>query len=84
MKTRHIAGTSQAEVMLNSKKIKPIALAIMELLHACLSVSQQKFSKIFLKFCIYFLKAFWVDLKALLVLVLPELYCLISICKNQS
>ena len=70
-------GTCRAEVMSNSEKIKPVALAIIEL---CLSegISQSvqsvenSIDKIFLKFCSNLLKAFWVDLKACLGLVLPN------------
>ena len=62
------------------KKIKPVALAIIELrLSEGISqsvtqvVSQSKY--IFLKFCNNLLKAFQVDLKACLGLVLPNQYC---------
>ena len=63
-------GTSRAEVTSNSEKIKPIALVVIEL---CLTkgISQSK-ENIFFKFRGNFLKAFRVDLKACLGLVLPN------------
>ena len=71
-------GTSQAEATSNSEKIKPVALAVIEL---CLtegisqSVSQKKIPlNFFFKFRSNFLKAFQVDLKACLGLVLPNQY----------
>ena len=76
-------GTTRAEVTLNSEKIKPVALAVIEL---CLSegISQSvsrkfHFNKLFLKFRSNLLKAFQVDLKAFLGLVLPNQYCLIVV-----
>ena len=68
-------GTCWVEATSNSEKIKPLALAVIEL---CLSegnsqsLSQQKIllnKKI--KFRSNLLKAFWIDLKACLCLVLP-------------
>ena len=77
-------GTSWAEATSNSEKIKPVALAVIKL---CLTegisqavsksvnqaVSQKKIPfNNFIKKCRgNFLKAFWVDLKACLGLVLP-------------
>ena len=88
-------GTCQAEATSNSEKIKLVALAVIEL---CLSegiiqsvsqlltylVSQQKIpsNKKILKFCSNLLKAFRVDLKACLGLVLPHQDCLIVIREN--
>ena len=69
-------GTSRADVTLNSKKIKPVAIAVIEL---CLTedisqaVSHKKIplNNFFFKFPGNFLKAFQFDLKAYLGLVLP-------------
>ena len=74
-------GTSRAEATSNSEKIKPVALAVIELRQSegirqlvsqlvSQSVSQQKIPlhKNFLKFRSNFLKAFRVDLKAWLYL----------------
>ena len=74
-------GTCRAEATSNSEKIKPVALAVIEL-HLSEGISQlltyllsqlkilsnkKKF-----KFRSDLLKAFWVDLKAFLGLVLPH------------
>ena len=72
-------GTSRAAATSNSKKIKPVALAVIEL---CLtegisqSVSQKKIplNNFFKKFRSNFLKAFRVNLKDCLGLVLPNQY----------
>ena len=81
-------GTSQAEATSNSEKIKPISLAIIEL---CLSegISQSvtlsvenSIKYIFLKFRSNLLKAFRVDLKTCLGIVLPNQYCLIVVMEN--
>ena len=72
-------GTSRAEATSNSEKIKPVALAIIEL---CLTegisqaVSHKKIplNKFFFKFHGNFLKAFQVNLKVYLGLVLPNQY----------
>jgi len=75
-------GTSWVETMSNSEKIKPVALAIIKL---CLTegISQS----VRRKFCyiIFFKipwKAFQVDLKACLGLVLPNQYYPIVIWEN--
>ena len=66
-------GTSRAEATSNSEKIKPIALAVIEL---CLTegisqvISQSEENSVW-KFHGNFLKAFQIDLKAYLDLVLP-------------
>jgi len=57
-------GTSQAELTSNSKKIKPVPLGYASLLN-----------NFFLKFCSNFLKAFRINVKAFLGLVLPNQYC---------
>jgi len=74
-----------------SEKIKPVALAVIEL---CLTegisqavsqaVSQKKIplNNFFLKFCGNFLRTFWVDLKAYLGLVLPNQCYSIVIWEN--
>ena len=83
-------GTCRAEATSNSEKIKPVALAVIEL---CLSegISQlltqpvcRKFRRIKIKkkFCSNLLKMFRVNLKACLGLVLPYQYCLIIIREN--
>ena len=80
-------GTSWDEVMLNSEKIKPVALAVIEL---CLSegISQSVTQSVTRKFClinsllkfhINLLKVFRVNLKACLGLVLPNQYCFIVV-----
>ena len=84
-------GTCQAEAMSNSEKIKPVALAVIklclsedisQLLSQLLSQSLENSVKyIFIKFRSN-LKAFWVDLKACLGLVLPKQYCLIVVRGN--
>ena len=81
-------STSRAEATSNSEKIKPVALAVIEL---CLSegISQSVrqsleilLYKKFLKFRSNLLKAFRVDLKACLGLVLLNQYCLIVVWEN--
>ena len=67
-------GTSRAEVTSNSEKIKPIALAVIKLrlsegISQLISQNSVNFKK---KFCSKLLKAFRVDLKACLGLVLPN------------
>ena len=84
-----LKGTCRAEATSNSEKIKPVALAVIEL---CLSegISQllaysvsRKFCQIiFFKFRSNLLKAFRVNLKACLGLVLPNQYCLIVVREN--
>jgi len=69
-------GTSRAEATLNSEKIKPVALAVIEL---CLTEGirqsvRRKLLDYFFKFHGNFLKAYWVDLKPCLGLVLPIQY----------
>ena len=76
--------------MLNSEKIKPVALAIIESrlsalsegISQLLSQSVENSVKLFLKFSSNLLKAFRVDLKACLGLVLPNQYCLIIVWEN--
>ena len=82
-------GTCRAEVTLSSEKIKPITLAIIELrlsegISQLLTQSVENLSNnfFFFKFRSNLLKAFWVNLKACLGLVLPNQYCLIIIRKN--
>ena len=73
-------GTSQAEAMSNSGKINPVALAVIELRLTegiSQSGSQLVTRKIFFFFKFYsnLLKAFQVDVKACLGLILPNQYC---------
>ena len=79
-------GTCQAKATSNSEKIKPVALAVIELrLSEGISQSvsylvlQQKIpsNNFFFKFHSNLLKAFQVDLKACLGLILPHQYYLI-------
>ena len=87
-------GTSRAEATLNSEKIKSMALAVIELRLSegtSRSVRQsvrQSVRKIllnnFLKFHSNLLKAFRVDLKACLGLVLPNEYCLIVVKEIEA
>ena len=83
-----LKGTSQDEVMSNSEKIKPVAVAVIELhlfgRHQSVTYSvSRKFRLInILKFRSKSLKAFQVDLKACLGLVLPNQYCLIVVWEN--
>ena len=67
-------GTSRDEATLNSEKIKPIALAVIEL---CLpeGIRQAVKFTFFLKFHNNLLEAFRMVLKALLGLVIPNQYC---------
>ena len=75
-------GTCRAKATSNSEKIKPVAVAVIEL---CLSegISQPvtqsventvEYIYIYFKFCSNLLKVFQVDLKACLGLVLPNQY----------
>jgi len=69
-------GTSRDEATSKSEKIKPIALAVIELrlsegIRQLVSQKKIPLNKKFLKFHGNFLKAFRVDLKACLGLVLP-------------
>jgi len=77
-------GTSWAEAMLNSENIKSVALAIIKLWrHQSGSQSVENSTKnVLLKFRSNFLKAFRVDLKAFLDLVLPNQYCPIIIWES--
>ena len=86
-------GTCWAVVTLNSEKIKPVALAVIELrlsegisqlLSQLLIQSLEKpdNNKLFLKLRSNLLKAFLVDLKVCLGLVLPHQYCLIIVREN--
>ena len=83
-------GTCRAEATSNSEKIKPVALAIIELrlsegISQLLTYSVSRkipLNKLFLKFCSDLLKAFWVDAKACLGLVSPNHYCLIVVRGN--
>ena len=70
-------GTSWAKVTLNSEKIKPIVLAVIELhltegISQSVRQSQSVYRKFRKKFCSNLMKAFWVNLKACLGLVLPN------------
>jgi len=66
-------GTSRAEVTLNSEKIKPVTLAIIDLcLTEGITVSQKTIPLNKYIFHDNFLKAFWVNLKTCLGLVLPD------------
>jgi len=79
-------GTSRDEATLNSKKIKPIALAVIELRlsedirQLVITIKFRK--KYFLKFHKDLQKKFLVDLKACSGLVLTNQYCLFVIWKN--
>ena len=83
-------GTCRAKATSNSEKIKPVALAVIELrlsegISQLLAYSvSRKFHQIifFLKFRSNLLKAFRVDLKACLGLVLPNQYYLIVVREN--
>ena len=69
-------GTSCNEATLNGEKIKPIALAIIELrLSEGISQSVRRKFLFFVKFHSNLLKAFRGDLKTCLGLVLPNQYC---------
>ena len=78
-------GTSRTEATSNSEKIKPVALAVIKLHLSAEGISQwitQSVSRKFhliLKFCSNLLKAFRVNLKTNLGLVLPNQYCLIVV-----
>jgi len=80
-------GTSWAEATSNSEKIKPVAIAIVELRESegirqavsrSVKVSLNNFFK---KFCSNFLKAFRINLKAFLGLVFLT-YTATSLCKE--
>ena len=82
-------GSSQAEAVSNSEKIKPVALAIIKLYlsESIQSVSYsvgKKFHNFLNKFCSNLLKAFRVDLKACLGLVLPNQYYLIIVRESEA
>ena len=73
-------GTCRAKATLNSEKIKPVALAVIEL-RLSEGISQpvtqsveNSVEYIYFKFHSNLLKAFRVDLKACLGLVLPNQY----------
>ena len=70
-------GMCPPKAMSNSEKIKPLALAT----RYHMSVIKNSVKKFF-KFHSNLLKAFRVDLKACLGLVLPNQYCLIIIREN--
>ena len=76
-------GTYRAETTSNSEKIKPVALAIIELLLSE-GISQYKIllNKIFFKFRSNLLKVFSGRSEACLGLVLPNQYCLIVVREN--
>ena len=81
-------GTCRAEATSNSEKIKPVALAVIEL-RLSEGISQlltqsvsRKFCQVKKKFHSNLLKVFLVELKACLGLVLPHQYCLIVIREN--
>ena len=85
-------GTSCAEAMSNREYIKPVALAVIKLrLSEGISQSvtyllsqsvENSVKQYFFKFRSNLLKAFWVDSKAGLGLVLPNQYCLIIVWEN--
>ena len=81
-------GTCRVEATLNSEKIKPVALTVIELrlsegISQLLTQSiENKFKK--KNFCSNLLKAFRVDLKAFLDLALPNQYGLIVVRENQG
>ena len=90
-------GTCRAKATSNSEKIKPVALAVIELRlsegisqSVTYSVSQLLTQSVensvelknFLKFRSNLLKAFRVDLEACLGVVLPQQYCLIVVREN--
>ena len=64
-------GTSRTEVTLNSEKIKPVALAVIEL-HLSEGISQSV--EILLNICSNLSKTFQVDLKACLGLAMLPHY----------
>ena len=75
-------GTCQAEAASSNIKLKPIALAIIELCAACLKVLVSKQVSqpaeeisLNIKFHSNLLEMFWVTLKALLDLFIPHQYC---------
>jgi len=70
-------GISLAEATSNSKKIKLVALAIVELRESEGTYVTQFLKK---KFHSIFLKAFQFNLKACLGLVLPNQYCHLKNC----
>jgi len=83
-------GTSSAEAMLNSEKIKYVTLSVTKL---CLSqgISQSVTQSVTHYICIEtllnknnLLKAFCTDLKACLGLVLPNQYCPIIIWESEA
>ena len=76
-----LKGTSRAEAMSNSEKIKPVALAVTKLrLSEGISQSvENSIKQKNFKLRSNLLKAFLVDLKACLGLVLPNQYCLIVV-----
>ena len=80
-------GTCWAKATSNSKKIKPVALVVIELRLSegiSLSVTQSVEDSVefFFKFRSNVLKAFRINLKACLGLVLPNQYCLIIVREN--
>ena len=69
-------GTSRAEAMSNSEKIKPVVLAVIKLrLSEGISKAVSQSVAILLKFHSNFLEVFQVILKALLGLVMLNQYC---------
>ena len=81
-------GTCRAEETSNSEKLKPVALAIIELrlsegISQSVSLSVEN-SVVFFKSRSNLLKTFWVNLKACLGLVSPHQYCLIVVRENRG
>ena len=82
-------GTSRAKATSNSEKIKPVAVAVIELLlsegisqlltYVLTQSVENSVEYFFFKFRSNLLKVFQVDLKACLGLVLPNQYCLIIV-----
>jgi len=78
-----VEGTSRAGATSKSKKIRPVALAIVEvreyegIRQAGRQLVSQKIplNKFLFKFCSNFLKAFRINLKAFMGLLLPNQYC---------
>ena len=76
-------GTCRAEAMSNSETTKPVALAVLEL-RLSEGISQLLIQSVenSVKSHSNLLKAFRVNLKACLGLVLPNQYCLIIVWEN--
>ena len=80
---RYAKGMCLAEATSNSEKIKPVALVIIELrlLKTSVSLSVTRKSSL-IKFHSNLLKAFQINLKACLALVLPNQCCFIVVMEK--